>query len=729
MFNKLKKRSILTAPKSQYQKRREYLLQQRQKIILQQKLLHEKKLKRKIAHDKHLQNEKKIIQISKNKKYFIINNNLSGGSYKWQKDIEKYIPLIRIYKYDIFNNILQNHNDVENIVVLINSFIRTDFTINKIIELYKKYKFKLILPIHEWFWFNVGLNYNLKYHNIYLDSDMKLSEESKKLFDICYKILCPSKFVYDILIKHYNNKKVKQRDWIDYDNYNIVPTFKINKIDKINIGVLVSISECKGGEQIQYLLDKFSSKINFFIVGLNVEKYKDNYNSFINLIKKYNIHGLLYLNKWGETWCYGLSKGLLCGLPILYNNIGSFKTRIPKNVCKYIINNNNESEFYNYNMLDNSFQKLLSYIKHNEIKINDTNPIISENPKLIESIKLNHNKIKKYAIYFPQFHRIKENDINFYENYTDIVNLNMLNVENKETPNNKILGLNNILEYDLNKNHLLIDKQISLLDTYNIDGFGMYYYWFSKNTITNKNTIMYNIHEKFLSRDLNNKKIFYIWANENWSDNPAFGNSGHIIKNEYTEENFHIQSDFLIKAFLNKNYLKISNKPVFYIHHPWFIQQDMIEKLKKILNDKCIQNGFDGIELKLNNMDKIYKNGYDFHPNYKKTNTIKMINNKKILDYKEYINNDVNSSIHSNVNTIFFDFDNRARLFKPNKLDKSTICINNTENEFIKYLQKIKNSNIDILLINAWNEWGEKMHIEPSEERGDYYLNLINNYI
>jgi len=381
-------------------------------------------------------------------------------------------------------------------------------------------------------------------------------------------------------------------------------------------------------------------------------------------------------------------------------------------------------------MLDVNFQKLLSFIKNNEIKINDTTPIISENQELIESINLNHNKkIKKYAIYFPQFHKIKENDINFYENYTDIVNLNMLNVENKETPNNKILGLNNILEYDLNKNHQLIDKQISLLDTYNIDGFGMYYYWFSKNTITKKNTIMYNIHEKFLSRDLNNKKIFYIWANENWSDNPAFGNSGHIIKNEYTEENFHIQSDFLIKAFLNKNYLKINNKPVFYIHHPWFIQQDMIEKLKKILNDKCIQNSFDGIELKLNNMDKIYKNGYDFHPNYKKTNTIKMINNRRVLDYKQYIDNDVNLNMNSNINTIFFDFDNRARLFKPNKLDKSTICINNTENEFIKYLQKIKNSNIDILLINAWNEWGERMHIEPSEERGDYYLNLINNYI
>ena len=33
------------------------------------------------------------------------------------------------------------------------------------------------------------------------------------------------------------------------------------------------------------------------------------------------------------------------------------------------------------------------------------------------------------------------------------------------------------------------------------------------------------------------------------------------------------------------------------------------------------------------------------------------------------------------------------------------------------------------MLINAWNEWGEKMTIEPSNEYGFYYLNLIKNVI
>ena len=687
-------------------------------------------------------------------KHFIVNNNLAGGSYKWQKDIEKDISLFRIYNFDMFLKILQNHDNPKNMIVLINSFIKTDITIDKILFLHDKYKFKIILPIHEWFWFNVTTNYDNKYHNIYLNEDMKLNENSKKIFNICSKIICPSKFVYEILYKHYPHEKIKQINWIDYDLLNTYNNYKIKKDTQINIGVLSYISECKGKEQLQLLIHKYrkNSNINFLIVGHNIEYYDDDYSSFINLIKKHNIHGLLYLNKWGETWCYSLSKALYSGLPIFYNNIGSFKERIPKNIDKYIINNNDESEFYAKNMLNRNFNKFVKYIQNNDIFVNDKKPTIVKNSKLIQELEecekkqsssaqypLIHmplfnnkiiekrEKIKKYAIYFPQFHKIKENDINFYENYTDIINLKMLQYKNKETPNKKILNLKNIEDYDLSNNKELINKQIELLEKYNIDGFAMYYYWFSKNTITNKNDIMYNIHKRFLNSNLGGKKIFFVWANENWSDNPAFGNSEHIIKNDYTDENLYKHASFLMDAFKNVNYLKNNNKPVFLIHHPWFIHNDLIDKFTKILNDKCIENGFNGIELKLNNMVEMHKNGYNFHPNYKKTKTIKVINNKIVLDYKSYVENEVN--VNSKVNTIFFDFDNRARLTKPNRLNQATICINNNEEMFIKYLKKIKNSNTEILLINAWNEWGERMHIEPSEEKGDYYLNLINRYI
>ena len=50
---------------------------------------------------------------------------------------------------------------------------------------------------------------------------------------------------------------------------------------------------------------------------------------------------------------------------------------------------------------------------------------------------------------------------------------------------------------------------------------------------------------------------------------------------------------------------------------------------------------------------------------------------------------------------------------------------------FYKTIQhySFKNSGIDkILLINSWNEWGEQMAIEPSNEKGNYLLELIKSW-
>jgi hypothetical protein len=40
-----------------------------------------------------------------------------------------------------------------------------------------------------------------------------------------------------------------------------------------------------------------------------------------------------------------------------------------------------------------------------------------------EKYEIIHQKIMPYAIYFPQFHEIEENNVNFYKGFTDMVNL------------------------------------------------------------------------------------------------------------------------------------------------------------------------------------------------------------------------------------------------------------------------------------------------------------------
>lgn len=342
----------------------------------------------------------------------------------------------------------------------------------------------------------------------------------------------------------------------------------------------------------------------------------------------------------------------------------------------------------------------------------------------------------KYAIYFPQFHKIKENDVNFYPGYTDIINLRDLNIPNKETPSHKELYINSINDYDYVVNKNLIKNQIKLLHKYNIDGFATYHYWFSHNSITGNRMIMEEVNTKLLHSDLGGKKIFYIWANENWTKESLTNSNNTIIKNEYNDTEEHCK--YLIKLFLHNNYLKIDNKPVFFIHHPRMMSDSIFNNYNVLLDKLCVDNGFNGIYLRLNSQYIDHKDipsgmedkYYDFHPEYKSLKDYaysKDNSSATFINYKKYI--DTVKLPPSGIQTIFFDFDNSARLYKTKTGRNPIICTHNTEEQFIKYFNKIKSNVPKILLINAWNEWGEKMHIEPSNEKGNYYLELIDKHL
>lgn len=661
----------------------------------------------------------------------LITGNTSGGSFRWANSYLEHYILVK-NKDDFFNTTINEHT-----TIFINSFLLSNITINFLSKFKKDLKFKLIIPIHDYYWFCDKLynDYNPKIHNIYLKKNSKIPTHLSNLYEIVDKFFVSTKTIYDnvknlIPNKYYNKFLICSNYWYDnYQNSFILPTTKLSS-KTINIGCFVRLDECKGLEQVKFLRNNVKTyknyTLNYFIVGDNIDLYKDNNYSFVQLVNKYNINGFLLLNKWGESWCYSLSKIVLSNLPVFYNNIGAFKDRI-KNNSNFVKNIEHENEYHNNISLKQNYFKFLD-------------KIITDDNKKMES------NILKFAVYFPQFHKILENDINFYDGYNDIVNLNQSYdvLENERTdyvqdlPNTKYL--NGIKTYDI-LDESLIDKQVDILNKYNINGLAMYYYWFSINTITHKKLIMFDAIEKFLHKNIN---IFFIWANENWSDNPAFGESKHIIKNEYNDIDEHCL--FLIKCFKHKNYYKIKNKPVFYIHHPWLINVSKLNEIYNKLDKICKENNFDGIHLKFNSMiihmninlqllhNKLF---YDFNPIYKNSNSNICVNKENcsvLLDYDDYIDK---MELRSNTQTIFFDFDNYARLSRPNRLNKRTKCINNNINNHVRYIQKIRkyfnskphdNQDPFMLLINAFNEWGEKMHIEPSEKNGTYFLDLISNF-
>jgi len=534
-----------------------------------------------------------------------------------------------------------------------------------------------------------------------------------------------------------------------------LPDFKnkLSQILTINtktvIGFIGNISEIKGFYMVSRLIElsKIDNTFEVIIFGRINMNYDKQY-SYANidelniLLEKYKPNVWIDGSIVPETYSFTLTLMMITGLPIFYQ-AKTFNSVMENRLESY----NNKYEFDNiYDLLDDitiltAKRQDYFYTIDNKIYFNDFWDSYFGKTDI-----RNKHDISAYCVYFPQFHVIPENNLNFYENFTDCVNLNYVNANlpeiTIETPNKTIFDNIAPWEYNLEKRPEFMQKQIDILENYGLNGFAIYYYWFSINTITGKNMIMETVINKFFDESLNMKgrKVFFIWANEDWTKNAAFGETTERIENLYDNDSIVQNIINLIPYFKNDNYLKIDNKPVFLIHHPWFIPSENIDNIFYLFDQICLQNGFSGIHFILNSMDNTYlgHKHYDFNFNYKNDKSGSVYVNEKgvtVLDYSHYTN--WVSCDNNNIKTLVFDFDNRVRLAAPkNKINLATVCINNTGEQQLKFVKKIvdsyanSNAGVDkIMLINAWNEWGEKMIMEPSNEKGFYYLNMLNSLL
>ncbi len=537
-----------------------------------------------------------------------------------------------------------------------------------------------------------------------------------------------------------------------------MPDFKYSKEkiltsnDCINCCIIGNINELKGSKKLKQIIDygkSINQNINFFVIGYCDNKLCQNYKTYNSLgefnyiLNEIKPNIIIELTIWPETYSFTLTLSMLTKLPILYLK-KPYNSVVKNRLMSYDKAFEFETKEELFNLILNKFQNYF-YTIEPVISFDKywNNLFVNKPYKITENIKtkFRHN-IKPYFIYFPQFHEIYENNVNFYYGYNDVKNLKFFNNNNlikNEIPSTEFIDID---DYDCNLNDKLIQKQIDLTVDYGFNGFAIYYYWFSLNEYTDQHMIMKSVIDKFFDSktNLHDKKVFFIWANENWTNNKAFHlTGGKKIINNYDDESFKNNSKNLIKYFKNDNYLKIDNKPVFFIYHTYLI--DDIDAFYKILNELCILNGFDGVHLVLNSFDKEYPNYKNFYINFNyKVYDSRFFDEKDQqikLDYRKYMNDRYHFK-ENKIQTIVYDFDNRARLCNPDQLKNSTICINNTELSKIVFTKKIidtyknvdKKSELDtILLVNSLNEWGENMAFEPSDKYGYYNINLLHSLL
>jgi len=669
---------------------------------------------------------------------FIVSGIITGGSRKFINDMVNNLS----NEYTSVVNLtcmleLGHYRDFisEDDYIIFNHFVDTDIKIHDLLKLKRETNISLYIFIHDFILLSSEKNIYTWAHEeeIHSSDKREMSDIVKLFFEKSNKILYNSQFVKDVFSKFGFSEKSEVVPLIDikvdYDYQNI-PQIKgtgmLGFNHTVNIGIINNITPCKGYgiyPQIFNISNHRGFKIKYHVFGNIDINHKNVYNhgeydenEIFALLEKNNIHGLLFFNKYPETYSYALTKGINSGLPIQYTNIGAYKERLESGHKKYFPCNGNEKEV---------FTKFLSFIINNSNKKHGLKPDnqLSVSAKVYQLFK---KDVELYSVYFPQHVAIEENNKTFYKGYHDMKNLSTLYKDDDSVliPERGFYTLTN---------DKIIEQHITQAKSYNISGFGIYWYWFDINTITGNNKILDSVIDRFFKKDIENFDIFLIWANESWSNNIAFNryNNDEKIENTYSKRNLGKCCTALLKYFKHDNYKKINNKPLFYIHHPWEFPD--VNIFIKMLDKRCVSNGFDGVEVHLNDISNPGNNiCYSHSPNYKNMNNsyMKMQDNINVIDYEEYIKYEDGRCDDTRV--LFQNFDNTARFYKHKDTNKIiTKTVNNTIENFKKMIW-VQTSSYDkkgIYMLNAWNEWGEGLCFEPSDKNGDILLKTINKML
>ena len=317
-----------------------------------------------------------------------------GGTEKYMNDLKKIYSEYNFIDFENFNfdtnyDILYNNLELIHINSILFNNLKDnyEYLFNTFFINIKKY-----LTIHDYQWLYYD-NPNILQDNFYSDIPSKNNIlKFNSLLDIVSKIIFPSKNIYNNYNTFINLDKYKDKisvvnhcDKIINHNFHVIPEVK----DVINIAFIGYFTNYKGSKLFYKISNELQYYNNYKII-YHVFGYKDNEyeniifhnhyndNTIIDNLHINNIHAILHLSLFEESYCYALTNSINSGLPILYLNRGSFSERL-HNMDKYFPSD--------INNIGNVFIKMLDYIINNQNKkiFYNLNPNIQPNRWYLEN--------------------------------------------------------------------------------------------------------------------------------------------------------------------------------------------------------------------------------------------------------------------------------------------------------------------------------------------------------
>lgn len=354
-------------------------------------------------------------------------------------------------------------------------------------------------------------------------------------------------------------------------------------------------------------------------------------------------------------------------------------------------------------------------------------------------------RVRVLATYLPQYHNVKENNIWWGEGFTDWVAVKKANklYDGHYQPHTP---LNNNY-YDLLSKETL-QWQASLAKEYLVDGFVFYHYWFKNGR---------KILEKPAELLLNNKDInmpfCFCWATVTWArtwSNIKGSNSwADKFENKSEEQNGKGKSilleqqyggiqewekhfQYLLPFFKDDRYISHAGCPVFIFDESEKMpcQERMILYWKKRAREEGLPGLYiitmiTGVRLQKIADAKIDAMGLAYNKSVKKESSL------NFYDYDELWRTYLAKPISESMITLLWGmvgFDD-----SPRRGENGRIIKGNAPEKFKKYfgllMEKSASCNAPFVFLNAWNEWGEGMHLEPDERYQYAYLEAVKDVV
>lgn len=349
------------------------------------------------------------------------------------------------------------------------------------------------------------------------------------------------------------------------------------------------------------------------------------------------------------------------------------------------------------------------------------------------------------AMYLPQFHRVKENDAWWGEGFTEWTSVRSAErlFPGHEQPHVPLYGN----YYDLMKPETM-RWQADLMKRYGVDGMCFYHYYFKDGR-----KILEKPAENLLRWKDIDMPFCFSWANESWvrswsrlsehEGNPWSAkfdgqridekDDGVLLAQEYGGVSaWRAHYAYLSPFFHDARYICHEGCPVFLIYKP-----DNIPCLKEMLDcwqELAREDGFPGVYVIGTNVREAEEKGLSNSLLQEPQDTIarwypqKYENDDhvmKSIPYDELWQRIIDKPVEpGQCLGGFSGYDDSPRR------GHGAVVIKGRNPEIFgrrmyELLEKCQQNDAPFLFINAWNEWGEGMHLEPDEAYGCQFLEAL----